>query len=117
MICTAIAVSIALSHHVGFADDYKEIHPNIECSTSLADINVYHNSEDNTSIAISKNIQITKNVSIDAGIVTGYSEADVFPLVKLNYEITDKLELSVAPGLERGTVGLIGILNYKIINW
>ena len=50
----------------------------------------------------------------EVGAVTGYSGADVLPMLRLGYEITDNVLLFTAPAYADGRVGAVVGLEYKM---
>ena len=77
MINTCIALSLAISMHLGLENDYNNIHPHARCSIDNTIAGVYYNSEDNISTYIGM-----KYDNIELGIVTGYESNDVLPMIR-----------------------------------
>lgn len=77
MINTCIALSLAISMHLGLENDYNNIHPHARCSIDNTIAGVYYNSEDNISTYIGK-----KYNNIEVGIVTGYESNGIVPMIR-----------------------------------
>ena len=74
---SCIALSLAVSMHLGLANDYNNIHPHARCTIDNTIAGVYYNSEDNVSAYIGK-----KYNNIELGLVTGYSGNDIVPMIR-----------------------------------
>ena len=77
MIETCIALSLAISMHLGLENDYNNLHPHARCSIDNTIAGVYYNSEDNISTYIGM-----KYDNIELGIVTGYESNDILPMIR-----------------------------------
>ena len=77
MVGSCIALSLAISMHIGLANDYNNIHPHARCDIDNTITGVYYNSEDNISTYIGK-----KYNNIELGIVTGYSSNEIVPMIR-----------------------------------
>ena len=77
MIETCIALSLAISMHLGLDNNYNNLHPHARCSIDNTITGVYYNSEDNISTYIGK-----KYNNIEVGIVTGYESSDIIPMIR-----------------------------------
>jgi len=94
---------VLLSTHLGFAGDYNSIHPYV--GTYLNNnfmAGAYYNSQYNVStyVGYEKNFN---NISLQLGLVTGYSHAQLTPMMKLNYD-----RFFISPALEnKDTIGII----------
>ena len=77
MIETCIALSVAISMHLGLDNNYNNIHPHARCNIDNTITGVYYNSEDNISTYIGK-----KYNNIEVGIVTGYSSNKIVPMIR-----------------------------------
>ena len=77
MIETCIALSVAISMHLGLDNNYNNIHPHARCNIDSTITGVYYNSEDNISTYIGK-----KYNNIEVGIVTGYSSNKIVPMIR-----------------------------------
>lgn len=90
---------VLLSTHIGLAGEYNEIHPNIGMyldQENKISVGAFLNSEDKVSAYAGYNFEITKSLSVDAGLVTGYSAAPITPMIRVNYE-----NFFVSPSLEQ----------------
>ena len=100
MINTCIALSMAISIHLGLENNYNNIHPHARCSIEDTIMGVYYNSEDNISTYIGK-----KYNNIELGIVTGYSSNEIVPMiryVKNNFFISPAYETNGNYGITIG---------------
>lgn len=100
MIETCIALSLAISMHLGLDNNYNNLHPHARCSIDNTITGVYYNSEDNISAYIGK-----KYDNIELGIVTGYSGNEIVPMiryVKDNFFISPAYESNGRYGITIG---------------
>ena len=74
---SCIALSLAVSMHLGLANDYNNIHPHARCTIDNTIAGVYTNSEDKVSAYIGK-----KYNNLELGLVTGYSGNDIVPMIR-----------------------------------
>jgi|TARA_R110000787_G_scaffold1096_2_gene3994 hypothetical protein len=88
---------LAVSIHVGLANDYNSFHPHARYTSDDYISGVYRNSEDNVSIYLGKEYN-----GFEYGLVTGYSEADLAPFVRYKYK-----NFFIAPAYEKHTSGLV----------
>ena len=95
---------VLLSAHLGLTGDYNSIHP--YAGTYLNNnfmAGAYYNSEYNVSTYIGYTKFFKNNTSLELGLVTGYSHAQLTPMMKLNYD-----RFFISPALEnKDTVGII----------
>ena len=77
MVGSCIALSLAISMHIGLANDYNNIHPHARCDIDNTITGVYYNSEDKLSAYIGK-----KYNNLELGLVTGYSGGDIVPMIR-----------------------------------
>ena len=80
-------IGAALSLHVGLAEEYNEVHPNVkvECGNYVSGL--YYNSINNFSAYAGFRFDLSENVSTEIGLVDGYDKADTIkPMIKLNYD-------------------------------
>ena len=77
MVNSCIALSLAISTHLGLANDYNNIHPHARCTIDNTIAGVYYNSEDKLSAYIGK-----KYSNIELGLVTGYNGNDIVPMIR-----------------------------------
>ena len=109
-----ITLALALSTHLNFVEDYNEIHPHIRAEHNQFIAGAFLNSESNISYYGGYQIEMD-NYFVDLGIVTGYSDIPVAPFMRGGYQVSDKIDLFVAPGFEPGydNVGLVAGLEFK----
>jgi len=95
-----IILSLALSTHVGFDNNYNEIHPHIRFKTDNTISGAFYNSERAISFYTGKEFTFDTFI-VDIGIVTGY-ENKIAPMV-----IIKKNNFFIMPGVENKTIGLV----------
>ena len=81
-------IGLALSAHLSLSGEYNEIHPNVGVYLNDAQtlaIGAYYNSEFEVSTYVSYTYDILDNGFVEGGLVTGYSDMPVKPLVKVHY--------------------------------
>ena len=102
-----LILGLAMSYHLGFSGSYNEIHPYIEYQQNNLSIGAYYNSEERVSAYASLNFNISHNISVNVGIVSGYPEItkyeeyDILPFVKFNYHLDDRTKIFATPAAER----------------
>lgn len=109
-----ILISIILSMHFNFNNDYNQIHPHIRVIKDNLIAGAFLNSESNVSVYGGINVNIDKWF-VDLGAVTGYTGSDVLPFVRAGVELNDNFNIFVAPGYEVGydQVGVVTGLELK----
>lgn len=122
MSCTLTA-ALALSMHMGLVGDYNETHPALKCDRDDTGLiaGVFLNSESRASVY--GGIKFSdpapgRDLWVEAGIVTGYTSADVLPYVRLGLDLNDRTSLFVAPAIEakRGggyRTGIVAGIEYR----
>ena len=89
---------LAISMHIGLEGNYNPIHPHARCQQDALISGVYYNSEEK----ISSYIGLEHN-GFEIGLVTGYTYADVVPMVRYK-----KDNWFIAPAIEKsGRKGLV----------
>ena len=106
---TCLVLGLALSMHLGLANDYNQVHPYAMCETDNIIVGVYYNSLDRTSLVGAYKLNISEDLVLDFGIVTGY-EYDVLPMIRLRHK-----NFFVMPALEKNRVGIIFGLQFNFI--
>ena len=96
-----IELALAFSLHLGFEDNYNKVHPHIRYNHNDFIAGAYYNSESTISTYIGKRWEYN-DFGIEAGAVTGYSDAEITPYIRGTYK-----NLFIAPAQERGTVGVV----------
>ena len=71
---SCLVLGLALSMHLGLANDYNQTHPYAVCETDKTIVGAYYNSLDKTSLVGAYKYELTDEVTLDLGIVTGYLE-------------------------------------------
>ena len=103
-----LVLGLALSMHLGLANDYNQVHPYAMCETDNIIVGVYYNSLDRTSLVGGYKLNISEDLVLDFGIVTGY-DYDVLPMIRLRYE-----NFFVMPALENNRVGVVFGLQFNL---
>jgi len=98
---SCLAIGLALSMHVGLANDYNQIHPYATCETDKTITGVYYNSLEKLSLFGAIKYKLTDELLLDVGIVTGYVY-DVVPMARLRYK-----NIFIMPAIEEDTTGLV----------
>tara|TARA_B110000858_G_scaffold159207_1_gene182725 strand:+ start:2893 stop:3216 length:324 start_codon:yes stop_codon:yes gene_type:complete len=96
-----LVLGIALSMHVGLQDNYNQVHPYLMCEKNQITTGVYYNSLNKVSVVLAKEYDLTDDLKLDVGIVSGYVY-DVVPMVRLKYK-----NLFLMPALEDDRTGLV----------
>jgi hypothetical protein len=96
-----VALSIALSLHLGFEGDYNSIHPHIRLQEQNYIAGAYYNSESNVSPYVGYRFE-HNDFGLEIGAVGNYSHADVAPYVRGTYK-----QFFVAPGVESENIGIV----------
>lgn len=104
-----LEICLAISMHFAVGDGWNDKHP---CARYVADdftIGAYLNSEDAISYYISHTFEYEQWFA-EVGAVTGYSGADIVPMLRVGYEINDRVSLFASPAYVGGKIGtVIGI--------
>ena len=96
-----LAIGLALSLHAGLEHNYNQRHPYLMCETESVIGGVYYNSLDTWSVVGGVKYDITDDITLDVGAVTGY-HYDVVPMARLRYK-----NLFIMPALEDDRTGLV----------
>ena len=96
-----IALSIALSLHLGFEGDYNAFHPHLRLQEQNYIAGAYYNSESNVSPYVGYRFE-HNDFGLEIGAVGNYSHADIAPYVRGTYK-----QFFVAPGVESEKVGIV----------
>ena len=99
--------SLVLSTHVGFSGEFNNVHPRLTYKQQEYIAGVYYNSESQPSIFVGKEF-VSENFTVEAGMVSGYSEYPIAPMIKLNRGI-----FFVAPAASNGQPGLVTGIEVK----
>jgi len=105
-----IALSIALSLHLGFEGDYNRFHPHLRLQEQHYIAGAYYNSESKISPYIGGRFEYY-DFGLELGLVGNYSDADVAPYARGTYK-----QFFVAPGVEGNNVGIIFGVEFPIGN-
>ena len=93
----SVIAGIALSLHLGLDGSYNQIHPYVRMQNENNIIaGAYYNSENRVSGYLGYELEVTEKVSVDLGIVSGYSSQDILPMARVTYD--DKI--FIAPAIE-----------------
>ena len=67
-----LVLGLALSLHVGLQNDYNQVHPYVMCEKNQVITGLYYNSLDKASVVLAKEYDLTDDLKLDVGIVSGY---------------------------------------------
>jgi hypothetical protein len=83
-----ILFGIAISLHVASdGGEYNAIHPHIRVQEESYIAGYYLNSIDRNSLYVGKEFELSEDLSLDLGLVTGYrSDNKVVPFARLSYK-------------------------------
>jgi len=93
-----LALSLAITMHLGLAGDYNSLHPHARCDVNNTVAGIYYNSEENISGYVGYQFQMPHDIEIELGWVTGYNMdnkyniSPMFRIVKDNWFITPAYE-------------------------
>lgn len=80
MNCLSLLLTVTL--HLGMVGEFNEINPHLRCEVDdYFSTGIYYNSEKDVSFYISRKIILSKS-NIEIGLVTGYTDAKMMPLVR-----------------------------------
>ena len=102
-----LVLGLALSMHVGLENNYNQVHPYVMCEQNQVTTGIYHNSLDIISVVLAKEFDLTDDLTLDVGIVSGYVY-DVVPMIILKYK-----NLFLMPALEDDRTGLVFGYQYE----
>ena len=106
---SCLSLLLAISLHIGLEGNYNNVHPHARCEINNTITGAYYNSEENISFYVGKKIPIY-NVELEVGLVTGYSGADIAPMLRVKKE-----NWFIAPAYETtGNVGLVFGYEFKL---
>ena len=92
-----LVYGIALSIHLGLAGNYNEVHPYARYTLDNNIIaGAYYNSEEKISAYIGYEIELSERISVDFGVVSGYSSANILPMSRVTIDDT----FFIAPTIE-----------------
>lgn len=105
MTCTVAAI-LAISIHT-ISGDYNDIHPGavVKCNNFIA--GTYLNSESNISVFAGVEWELSNDLYIEAGLVTGYAHP-ILPMARLSYEVDKNMRWFIAPAATtNGDLGVV----------
>ena len=105
-----LVLGLALSMHVSLQDNYNQVHPYVMCERNQVTTGLYYNSWNRVSIVLGKEYDLTDDLTLDVGIVSGYAY-DVVPMIRLKYK-----NLFLMPALEDKRTGLVFGVQYDLSN-
>ena len=74
---TCLSILLAVSTHLGLANNYNDVHPHVRCTIDNWITGAYYNSERNMSYYVGRKIS-----NFEIGLVTGYNSYDVLPMIR-----------------------------------
>ena len=96
-----LLVGLALSLHIGLENNYNQVHPYVMCEKNQIITGAYYNSLDKVSLVLAKEFNLSDELTLDLGIVSGYVY-DVAPMIRLRYK-----NIFLMPALEDDRTGLV----------
>jgi hypothetical protein len=105
MILEALTISLGLSAHIGFDEEYNTFHPHIRYTNEKFITGAYYNSVENLSVYAGYR-QEKDNFGFEAAIVTGYNNDSLTPYIRGTYDI-GKMRMFIAPGIESKDIGVV----------
>lgn len=95
-----ILLSLALSQHLNFQNEYNQIHPNIRIQEQNFIAGAYYNSEERISPYLGVRYDFLEH-GIELGIAGGYPAiGSILPYARYTYNIDDNVKIFVMPGGE-----------------
>jgi len=104
---SCLVLGLALSMHIGLANEYNQAHPYAVCETDKTIVGAYYNSLDRTSLVGAYKLNISEDLTLDLGVATGY-DYDVVPMTRLRYK-----NFFVMPALEENRAGVVFGLQFN----
>jgi len=80
-----LTFSLGLSLHLGFTENYNNIHPHVRYQNEHIVSGVYYNSESSISAYLGKEFKF-KDLGLELGVVSGYSMSPVVPMIRATYK-------------------------------
>lgn len=110
-------LALGLSTHLGFNNNYNEIHPHLRLSYNNFISGVYLNSEDSLSVYGGIRYEY-KDFGLEGALVSGYKINYVVPMARATYDLTDHVVFFVSPAIEvykeENNYGLVTGIEIKI---
>ena len=107
MILEALTISLGLSTHIGFDEEYNTFHPHIRYTNEKIITGAYYNSLENLSVYTGVRTE-KNNFGLEAALVTGYNKS-LTPYIRATYDLKN-MRMFIAPGVENKDIGaVIGI--------
>jgi hypothetical protein len=106
---SSIAIMLALSAHVGFDENYNNVHPHIKYTSASSNIaGAYYNSEYRPSAYAGHEFRFDF-ATVELGAATGYSSSPLVPFVRVK-----KDNWWIAPGYEIVSNKIGVVVGYEI---
>lgn len=90
-----LTAGVAISLHLFLNGDYNPIHPYAQLEKNDWALGAYYNSESTVSGYVSKTYELGNDYEVELGVVTGYSDTAILPMVRLR-----KGDVFVMPAME-----------------
>lgn len=92
-----LALSVAITMHLGLQGDYNAIHPHARCDVNNTVAGVYLNSEENISGYVAYQFELPNDIELELGWVSGYTTTSkgivpMFRITKDRWFITPAYE-------------------------
>jgi hypothetical protein len=108
MLITAAATAVAVGVHIGTyhfeSHGYNDFNPGVYVRVDNVQVGTYYNSHRRGSVYLAYSINITDNVDVLVGGVTGYNKTAT-PLVTVAYKFTNGLRIGLIPSSPKGGSG------------
>ena len=94
---SCLSLLFAISMHIGLEGNYNSFHPHARCQQDSLISGVFYNSEDRISTYVGKEFELDKYWKLELGLVTGYTYADIVPMIRYKAGT-----LFITPAIEKG---------------
>jgi len=94
-----IELCLAVSMHIGLGDGWNERHPCIRYTENNWTIGAFLNSENTVSAYGSYTLEWDERF-LEIGLATGYSGADVAPMIRAGININQNVRAFIVPGYD-----------------
>jgi len=106
-----------ISLHLGLQLAYNPVHPYVGAYLNdNVSMGAYYNSEENLSAFVGYTYRFNDDISVETGLVTGYTYNEISPMVKLNYKnvfIAPAVEIIRKGNTEEKNIGVVLGLEWR----
>jgi len=107
----ALTLSIGLSLHLGFDNNYNSVHPHMRFEHENYIVGTYYNSVRNNSTYVGYRHEFN-NFGFEGAVVTGYNNK-YSPMARITYD-HENFRMFAHPGFEKDNVGVVIGLEFMI---